>query len=119
MGAFFYLDYINYICGLYINYDVMITSADIEAIGFIKMEGWSTDIVDSYVYKVIRHDKPKNTHNVYRLDRLIDSDYFELRSSLQREMDFDFKTYSFNGELETVDDLFELMEEFRELNRKI
>lgn len=97
----------------------MITSAEIESLGFAKMEEWSTEVMDSYVLKVNRYDKPKNTQNIYRLDRLVGTDYVELTSSLQRLSDFILRTYSFNGEVETVEDLFDLVEEFRELNRKI
>jgi hypothetical protein len=97
----------------------MITGDQIEDLGFTKVPEWSTDVTDSYVYRVNRYDKPRNTINQYRLDRLIDTDYMELKSTLQRETDFNMATYSFNGELETIDDLFELFESFREHNRHI
>jgi len=97
----------------------MISSDDILSLGFTKVDDWSTDVTDSYVYRVNRYDKPRNTINQYRLDRLIDTDYMELKSALQRETDFMFPTYSFNGELETIDDLFELFESFREHDRHI
>lgn len=97
----------------------MITSEEITNLGFTKVDEWSTDVTDSYVYRVNRYDKPRNTINQYRLDRLIDTDYMELKSTLQRETDFNMATYSFNGELETIDDLFELFESFREANRHI
>ena len=97
----------------------MITGDQIESLGFTKVDEWSTDVTDSYVYRVNRYDKPRNTINQYRLDRLIDTDYMELKSTLQRETDFIFTTYSFNGELETIDELFDLFESFREANRKI
>lgn len=97
----------------------MITSEEITNLGFTKVDEWSTDVTDSYVYRVNRYDKPRNTINQYRLDRLIDTDYMELKSTLQRETDFNMATYSFNGELETIDELFELFESFREANRHI
>ena len=97
----------------------MISSDDILSLGFTKVDEWSTDVTDSYVYRVNRYDKPRNTINQYRLDRLIDTDYMELKSTLQRETDFCMATLSFNGELETIDDLFELFEQFREANRHI
>ena len=97
----------------------MITDSEILDLGFTKVDEWSTDVTDSYVYRVNRYDKPRNTINQYRLDRLIDTDYMELKSTLQRETDFNMATYSFNGELETIDDLFELFESFREHNRHI
>lgn len=97
----------------------MITNDQILNLGFTKVDEWSTDITDSYVYRVNRYDKPRNTINQYRLDRLIDTDYMELKSTLQRETDFNMATYSFNGELETIDELFDLFESFREANRKI
>lgn len=96
-----------------------LSTEDILSLGFSKVDDWSTDIVDSYVYRVNRYDKPRNTQNVYRLDHLIDTDYFELKSTLQRETDFNMALLSFNGELETVDDLFDLFENFKENNRKI
>ena len=97
----------------------MISSDDILSLGFTKVDEWSTDVTDSYVYRVNRYDKPRNTINQYRLDRLIDTNYMELKSTLQRETDFCMATLSFNGELETIDDLFELFEQFREANRHI
>ena len=97
----------------------MITDSEILNLGFTKVDDWSTDVTDSYVYRVNRYDKPRNTINQYRLDRLIDTDYMELKSTLQRETDFCMATLSFNGELETIDDLFELFEQFREANRHI
>ena len=96
----------------------MISESEILALGFTKVDAWSTDIVDSYSYIVNRYDKPRNTINVYRLDRLIDTDYFELKSSLQRETDFFWKVFGFNGELETVDDLFDVFELAKEQSRK-
>lgn len=97
----------------------MITHDEIESLGFEKVDEWSTDVTDAYVYRVNRYDKPKNTQNIYRLDRLINTDYMELVSSLENEMYFQMRTYSFNGELENIDDLFELFEQFKEANRKI
>lgn len=97
----------------------MISHEDIENLGFTKVDNWSSDVTDSYVYTVNRYDKPRNTINLYRLDHLIDTDYFELKSSLQRETDFNMALMSFNGELETVDELFDLFEMVRENARKI
>lgn len=97
----------------------MISNDDILNLGFEEVTEWSTDVTAAYKYVVNRYDKPRNTINLYRLDRLIDTDYMELTSSLQRETDFYMRTYSFNGELETVDDLFELFENFKELNRRV
>lgn len=97
----------------------MILESDILDLGFTKVPEWGTEVTNSYVYRVNRYDKPRNTINQYRLDRLIDTDYMELKSTLQRETDFVFTTYSFNGELETIDELFDLLESFREANRKI
>ena len=97
----------------------MISSDDILSLGFTKVDEWSTDVTDSYIYRVNRYDKPRNTINQYRLDRLIDTNYMELKSTLQRDTDFCMATLSFNGELETIDDLFELFEQFREANRHI
>lgn len=97
----------------------MVTHEEILSLGFTEVPEWDTDITTAYKYVVNRYDKPRNTINLYRLDRLIDTDYMELVSSLQRETDFYMRTYSFNGELETIDDLFELFEQFREFNRKV
>ena len=97
----------------------MISEEDILLLGFTKVPEWDTDVTLAYKYEKNRYDKPRNTINLYRLDRLVDTDYMELKSTLQREMDFVFTTYSFNGELESIDDLFELFESFREYNRHI
>jgi len=97
----------------------MVTSDEILALGFTKVDAWSTDVTDSYRYIVNRYDKPRNTINLYRLDRLIDTDYMELKSTLQRETDFNMALMSFNGELETIDELFDLFELMRERNRTI
>lgn len=97
----------------------MITNSEIISLGFTKVDDWSTDITNSYVYIVNRYDKPKNTVNMYRLDRLIATNYFELKSSLQRETDFNMRLMSFNGELEIIDDLFDLFEMVKENARKI
>jgi len=97
----------------------MVSQEEIENLGFAKVDNWSSDIVDSYVYIVNRYDKPRNTVNSYRLDHLIDTDYFELKSTLQRETDFNMRLMSFDGELETVDELFDLFELMKEHNRKI
>ena len=97
----------------------MISNDEILNLGFTVVDEWSTDVTVAYKYVVNRYDKPRNTINLYRLDRLIDTDYMELVSTLQRETDFYMRTYSFNGELEEIDDLFELFEQFKELNRKI
>jgi len=97
----------------------MISSNEIESLGFTKVDDWSTDVTDSYVYRVNRYDKPRNTINQYRLDRLIDTDYMELKSTLQRETDFNMALMSFNGEMTTIEDLFDLFEMFRENARKI
>ena len=97
----------------------MITSNEIESLGFSRVPEWDTDVTLAYKYEKNRYDKPRNTINLYRLDRLVDTDYMELKSTLQRETDFTFPTYSFNGELETVDDLFDLFENFKDLNNKI
>ena len=97
----------------------MISQEEIENLGFTKVDNWSSDIVDSYVYTVNRYDKPRNTINLYRLDQLIDTDYFELKSTLQRETDFNMALMSFNGELETIDELFDLFEMVKENARKI
>jgi len=97
----------------------MITNDEITWLGFTKVDSWSTDITDSYVYKVNRYDKPRNTINLYRLDRLIGTDYLELKSTLQRETDFLMPLMSFNGEVEDIDSLFELFESFRDHNRNI
>ena len=97
----------------------MITSNEIESLGFSRVPEWDTDVTLAYKYEKNRYDKPRNTINQYSLDRLIDTNYMELKSTLQRETDFIFPTYSFNGELETIDELFDLFESFREANRKI
>ena len=97
----------------------MITSNEIESLGFSRVPEWDTDVTLAYKYEKNRHDKPRNTINLYRLDRLVDTDYMELKSTLQRETNFTFPTYSFNGELETVDDLFDLFENFKDLINKI
>jgi len=97
----------------------MVSHEDVENLGFTKVDNWSSDIVDSYVYTVNRYDKPRNTINQYRLDHLIDTDYFELKSTLQRETDFNMSLMSFNGELETVEELFDLFEMVKENARKI
>ena len=88
----------------------MILNEDILSLGFTKVDNWSTDITDSYVYIVNRYDKPRNTINQYRLDRLIDTDYIELVTTLQRETDFNMRLDSFNGEVDDIDSLFELFE---------
>jgi len=97
----------------------MISEEDILLLGFTKVPEWDTDVTLAYKYEKNRYDKPRNTINLYRLDRLVDTDYMELKSTMQREMDFNMSTYSFNGELETVDDLFDLFENFKDLNNKI
>lgn len=97
----------------------MITSSDIESLGFSRVPEWDTEVTLAYKYEKNRYDKPRNTINLYRLDRLVDTDYMELKSTIQREVDFNMSTYSFNGELETVDDLFDLFENFKDLNNKI
>ena len=97
----------------------MITSSDIESLGFSRVPEWDTEVTLAFKYEKNRYDKPRNTINLYRLDRLVDTNYMELKSTLQRETDFCMATLSFNGELETIDDLFELFEQFREANRHI
>ena len=97
----------------------MITNDEILNLGFTVVDEWSTDVTVAYKYVVNRYDKPRNTINLYRLDRLIDTDYMELVSSLQRETDFYMRLMSFNGELETIDELFDLLEMMKENNRKI
>lgn len=97
----------------------MITHEEIISLGFTQVDDWSTDVTTAYKYVVNRYDKPRNTINLYRLDRLIDTDYMELVSSLQRETDFYMRLMSFNGELSTVEELFDLFEMFRENARKI
>ena len=97
----------------------MITSSDIESLGFSRVPEWDTEVTLAYKYEKNRYDKLGNTINLYRLDRLVDTDYMELKSTLQREMDFNMSTYSFNGELETIDELFDLFENFKDLNNKI
>ena len=97
----------------------MISSDDILSLGFTKVDEWSTDVTDSYIYRVNRYDKPRNTINQYMLDRLIDTNYMELKSTLQRETDFNMALMSFNGEMTTIEDLFDLFEMFRENARKV
>ena len=97
----------------------MISEEDILLLGFTKVPEWDTEVTLAYKYEKNRYDKPRNTINLYRLDRLVDTDYMELKSTLQRETDFVFPTYSFNGELETIDELFDLFENFKDLNNKI
>ena len=97
----------------------MVTHEEILNLGFIEVPEWDTDITAAYKYVVNRYDKPRNTINLYRLDRLIDTDYMELVSSLQRETDFYMRLMSFNGELSTIEELFDLFEMFRENARKI
>ena len=97
----------------------MITREEIISLGFTQVDDWSTDVTTAYKYVVNRYDKPRNTINLYRLDRLIDTDYMELVSSLQRETDFYMRLMSFNGELSTIEELFDLFEMFRENARKI
>ena len=97
----------------------MVTHEEILSLGFTEVPEWDTDITTAYKYVVNRYDKPRNTINLYRLDRLIDTDYMELVSSLQRETDFYMRLMSFNGELSTIEELFDLFEMFRENARKI
>jgi len=97
----------------------MVSHEEVESLGFTKVDAWSTDVVDSYVYRANRYDKPRNTINQYRLDRLIDTDYMELVATLQRETDFIMRLDSFNGEIEDVDSLFELFELMKEHARTI
>lgn len=97
----------------------MISDSEITNLGFIRVPEWDTEVTLAYKYEKNRYDKPRNTINLYRLDRLVDTDYMELKSTLQRETDFVFNTYSFNGELETIDDLFDLFELFKDNNTHI
>jgi len=97
----------------------MISEEDILLLGFTKVPEWDTDVTLAYKYEKNRYDKPRNTINLYRLDRLIDTDYMELKSTIQREMDFCMALMSFNGEMTTIEDLFDLFEMFRENARKI
>jgi len=95
----------------------MISRDEIEWLGFTRVDNWSSDIIDSYKYIVNRYDKPRNTINLYRLDKLIGTDYIELKSTLQRETDFCMNTYSYNGEVTSIEDLFDLVELIRDHNR--
>ena len=97
----------------------MISNEEIIQLGFTKVDAWSTDVTDSYQYIKNRYDKPRNTINLYRIDRLINTDYFEIVSSLQRETDFYLRTYSYNGDIYEIDDLFDLFEQLKDLNAKV
>ena len=96
----------------------MITEDEILSLGFERVEGWCTDIVDAYSYSVTRKDRGFQVYNKYRLERLIDTDYFVLESNLQRLPDLAYPTRGWNGDLETIDDLFEIFEFFKETNAK-
>ena len=97
----------------------MVLDYEIQNLGFTKVNEWSTDITDSYIYVVNRLDKGRNVSNQYRLDRLIGTNYMELISTLQRDTDFKMRTYGFNGEIQDVDALFNLVEDARDHNRYI
>lgn len=97
----------------------MITHEEILGLGFEYMEDWSDEDTDSYKYTVVRRDKPKGTENIYRLSRIIDTDYFNLVSDLERLPDFKMFTRGWNGDLDDISDLFYVFESFKEANRKI
>lgn len=96
----------------------MITEEDILSLGFEKIDSWCSDVIVSYKYSVRRYDKGRDVYNIYRLDRYIDTDYFMLQSDLERLPDLRFLTRGFNGELETVGELFDIFEFMKEENRK-
>jgi len=100
----------------------MITREEIEALGFVYAENISTDETDTYFYVEDRagdKGKPYGTRNIYRLDNLIDTDYYNLRSNLERTPEFEMWTRGFNGDLETITELFDIFEFFKEENAKI
>lgn len=97
----------------------MILDFEIQNLGFTKVDKWSTDITNSYSYIVKRPDKGRNVSNNYRIDRLIGTNYMEFSSTLQRETDFAMRTFGFNGEIDNIDALFNLIENAREHNRHI
>jgi len=97
----------------------MITHEEILSLGFTYSEELSTDEIDSYLYTVKRKDKPKGTVNIYRLSRLIDTDYFNMVTDLERLPEFKHFTRGWNGDLEDISELFYIFEGFKEANRKI
>lgn len=97
----------------------MITHEEIEAIGFTYSAELSTDEVDTYFYIKNRRDKPKGSQNVYRLDRMVDTDYFNLTSDLERLPEFKMFTRGYNGFLDDISELFYIFESFKEQNLKI
>ena len=96
----------------------MITEDEILLLGFTKEPGWSTETINAYSYSVTRTDRGFQVYNKYRLEREIDSDYFRLESNIQRLPDLAYPTRGWNGDLETIDDLFEIFEYFKTENRK-
>ena len=97
----------------------MITNDQIEALGFEYSSTLSTDEVDTYLYVVDRTDKPSGSQNIYRLDRLVDTDYFNLTSRLERLPEFKMFTRGFNGFLDDITELFDIFESFKTQNLKI
>ncbi len=102
----------------------MITHEEILGLGFEYMEdwvetNWSDEETMSYRYTVNRTDKPSGSQNIYRLSRIVDTDYFNLASDLERLPEFKMFTRGWNGDLEDISDLFYLFESFKEANRKI
>lgn len=97
----------------------MITNEDIISLGFIYSDELSTDEFDVYIYSYRRKDKPKGTYNIYRLDRIVDTDYFHLTSDLERLPEFKHFTRGYNGTLDDISELFYWFENFKEANKKI
>lgn len=97
---------------------MMITEDEILSLGFTKEPGWSTEDINAYSYSVTRTDRGFQVYNKYRLEREIDTDYFVLRSNIQRLPDLAYLTRGWNGDLETIDELFDIFENFKEINAK-
>lgn len=97
----------------------MITDVDIKSLGFEYSPTLSTDEVTTYLYVVDRTDKPHGSQNIYRLDRLTDTDYFSLISDLERVPEFKMFTRGYNGDLADITELFNLFESFKSANSKI
>lgn len=100
----------------------MITREEIEALGFVYSDKLSDDEMDTYLYSVDRagdRGKPYGTRNVYRLNNPISTDYYSLISDLERRPEFEMWTRGFNGPLETVTELFNIFENFKDVNKKI
>lgn len=99
-----------------------ITREEIEALGFTYSDTLSTSEMATYLYVVDRagdRGKPYGTQNVYRLDNPVSTDYYSLISDLQRKPEFEMWTRGFNGPLDTITELFNIFDNFKEANKKI